>query len=96
MRTYKTSRVLNDEAAFMGLSYMDITGAGIFLLSLMMLGKAVGIQSMLWALVMVITALCLLIPIRMNFRRKIIRDAFLYVFKKGTNHVSKNPRISRN
>lgn len=92
MKERKTSRVLNDESYFLGLSYNDITGAGLFLLGLILLSKALGIKSMLWALMVTITALVMLIPIRLKFRRKILRDSIKYIFSNGVNHVSKNHR----
>lgn len=92
MRERKTSRVLNDESFFLGLSYNDISGAGIFLLGLIILFKSLGIQNMIWALLISIAALAVLIPIRMSFRRKIIRDALKYLFKNGVLNVSKNRR----
>lgn len=92
MRERKTSRVLNDESYFLGLSYNDISGAGIFLLALIILFKVLGIQNMIWALLIAVAALGSLIPIRLSFRRKIIRDAFQYILKNGVIRVSKNNR----
>lgn len=92
MRERKTSRVLNDESYFLGLSYNDITGAGILLLALLLVSKALGVKSMLWALMLTISALVMLIPVRLRFRRKILRDALKYVLTNGVNHVSKNRR----
>lgn len=92
MRERKTSRVLNDESYFLGLSYTDISGAGVFLLGLMLLFKALEIKNTIWALMISVGILGLLIPIRMTFRRKIIRDSFQYLFKNGVTYVSKNHR----
>jgi hypothetical protein len=92
MRERKTSRVLNDESYFLGLSYNDITGAGLLLLGLLLLSKVLGIKSMLWALIATITSLVMLIPVRLKFRRKILRDSLKYIFANGVNHVSKNRR----
>lgn len=93
MRDRKTSRVLNDESYFLGLSYNDISGAGIFLLVLIMIGKMIGIQSQLWALVITVSILVFLIPVRLKYRRKIIRDSFNYLVTQGVINVSKNRRI---
>lgn len=92
MRERKTSRVLNDESYFLGLSYTDISGAGVFLLGLMLLCKALEVKNTIWALMISVGVLGLLIPIRMTFRRKIIRDSFQYIFKNGVTNVSKNHR----
>lgn len=95
MRDRKTSRVLNDESYLLGLSYNDITGAGVFLLSLLLIGKSLGMESMLWALVLTVSLLTSLIPIRLRFRRKILRDSLKYIFNNGVNRVSKYRRNSK-
>lgn len=92
MRERKTSRVLNDESYFLGLSYNDISGAGVFLLGLIILFKALDIKNMIWALLITILVLGSLIPIRLQFRRKIIRDSFQYLLRNGVIRVSKNNR----
>jgi hypothetical protein len=95
MNDRKTSRVLNDESYFLGLSYNDISGAGIFLLVLIFISKALGIESMLCSLAVALSGLVMLIPIRLKFRRKIIRDTLRYSLFNGVIHVSKNRRISQ-
>lgn len=92
MKERKTSRVLNDQSYFLGLSYNDISGAGILLLLLIFVFKLLGIQNMFWALIITILTLSSLIPVRMSFRRKIIRDSFKYFLKNGVIRVSKNRR----
>lgn len=92
MRDRKTSRILNDESYFLGLSYTDISGAGFFLLLLILILKAFGFQNMFWALIITILVLSSLIPIRLSFRRKIIRDSMQYLIKNGVIRVSKNHR----
>lgn len=90
MRTRKTSRVLNDESFLLGLSYNDVTFSGLLMLLLMMITKSLGFESMLWPLSFMILDLVLLIPVRLKFRRKIIRDTFYYLFTHGVIRVSKN------
>lgn len=92
MRERKTSRVLNDESYFLGLSYNDITGAGVLLLVLLFVSKMMGVKSMLWALMVTISVLVMLIPIRLRYRRKILRDTLKYLLKNGVTHVPKNRR----
>lgn len=92
MRERKTSRILNDESFFLGLSYTDISGLGIILLGLILFFKSIGFENMLGALFISLVILCFLIPIRMNFRRKIIRDSLFYFFRHGVVYVSKNSR----
>lgn len=92
MKDKKTSRVLNDDSFLFGLSYNDITGVGLLLLALMLFSKVIGLESMLWALIFSIGVLALLIPIRLRFRRKIIRDTIKYLIFNGVIRVSKNHR----
>lgn len=92
MREKKTSRILNDQSYFLGLSYNDITFSGVFLLVLIILGKIFKIQSQMWALILTVSLLMFLIPIRMKFRRKIIRDSIKYLLVNGVQNVSKNSR----
>lgn len=92
MREKKTSRILNDESYFLGLSYNDISGLGIILLGFILIFKALGIVNMFWALISILAIGSFLIPIRLNFRRKIIRDFFNYLLKNGVHYVSKNHR----
>ncbi|MCE3009746.1 MAG: hypothetical protein LW875_03945 [Proteobacteria bacterium] len=92
MKGHKTSRVLNDESYFLGLSYSDISGVGALLLGIICLLKALGIQNMLWALLFCGAFLVVLIPLRLGFRRKIIRDSLFYFLNHGVVHVSKNNR----
>jgi hypothetical protein len=88
----RTSRVLNDDSYILGLSYGDISGAGIFLLGLLFLGKALKFESQLWALMLSVIALGFLIPIRMKLRRKIIRDGVIYLILKDKVYVKKDYR----
>lgn len=92
MRERKTSRVLNDESFFLGLSYTDISGAGVFLLVLIIVFKFLNIQNAFWALMITVCFLVFLIPIRLGYRRKIIRDSIYYSLKNGVIRVSKDRR----
>ena len=96
MKDRKTSRVLNDDSVILGLSYNDVTAAGMLLGFLLFLGRLLGLASGLWALGLTSSLLIFLIPIRLRYRRKIIRDSAKYVLKKGVNNVSKYSRINRN
>lgn len=90
MRSRKTSRILNDDSYFLGLSYNDISSAGVLLLVLLLAGQALGIGSALWALAICSSVLAALIPVRLKYRRKIIRDSLSYLIFKGVNRVAKN------
>ena len=91
----KTSRILNDESFLFGLSFNDISGLGGLLLGLMLISKALGFESMLWALILVLAIAAMLAGIRMRFRRKIIRDYLFYLFKGRVSHVFRNHRRRR-
>ena len=92
MKDKKTSRILNDESFILGLSYNDISGLGLLMLVLIIVFKILNIKSMFWILILTLLALMALIPVRMTYRRKFIRDFFSYLFRKGVIHVSKNNR----
>lgn len=96
MREKRTSRILNDQSYLLGLSYNDITSVGLFLLFIMILGKAIGIEIGFWGLSLSVGVLVALIPIRLQFRRKIIRDCLLYLLRNGVLRVSKNSRNNKN
>jgi hypothetical protein len=92
LRARRTSRVLNDDSYLLGLSYGDISGAGIFLLVLLFAGKALKFDSQLWALMLSVAVLGVMIPVRMKFRRKIIRDGVIYLILKDKVYVKKDYR----
>lgn len=89
----RTSRVLNDHSYVMGLSYGDISGAGVLLLGLLFLGKILKIDSQLWALLFSLVVLGMIIPIRMKLRRKIIRDSVVHLILKDRVYVKKDSRF---
>lgn len=95
MRKIKTSRILNNDSYFLGLSYNDISLIGVLLLCLILVGKVLKIESQFWALIVTVSFLFFLVPIRMKFRRKIIRDSIKYLFFKGVCSVSRNRRNNK-
>lgn len=96
MREKRTSRILNDQNYLLGLSYNDITAVGIFLLFLVIAAKAISVELGFWSISVAVGILIALIPIRMQFRRKIIRDSLNYLLCNGVLHVSKNRRNHKN
>lgn len=88
MKDGRSSRTLNEEGFLLGLSYLDISALGVLLLSILVINKALGIQSNFYGLLVTLSAGALLIPIRLRFRRKIIRDFIYYHFKKGFDRAS--------
>lgn len=95
MNPRKTSRVLNDNAFLLGLTYNDISGCGVLLLVLLLIFRGLGIKSMLIPLLAACTALVVLIPIRLKYRKKILRDSLSYLFSNGVIYVSKNRRVRK-
>lgn len=93
MREKRTSRILNDHSYLLGLSYNDITAVGIFLLCLIIAAKSMSIELGFWSISISVGILIALIPIRLQFRRKIIRDSLNYLMRNGVLRVSKNNRI---
>jgi hypothetical protein len=76
MKPKQPSRVLNEKSLLLGLDYTDIVGLAMVLMfanfSLKPFGKEV------FALPITLGALICLIPIRMRYRKKIIRDFIAY------------------
>lgn len=80
-RPVRTSRILNDQSFFMGLSHLDISGLALVLLGFLLICKAAGGSPTL-ALGGTIVAASVLIPIRLKYRRKILRDFIRYFIQK--------------
>lgn len=78
MRYHKPSRVLNDRSVFMGLDYIDLAALGFVLLVLQLSLKPWRLE--FYAFFFTSLFALMLSPIRLRFRRKIIRDSLLFVF----------------
>ncbi len=90
MKPRQPSRVLNEKSLLFGLDSLDIVGiAGVMMVSNMML-KPFGKEVL--ALPLAGCALMFLIPIRMRYRRKIIRDFFAYLLGPKVVHGRKHRR----
>lgn len=83
---------INNKSVLFGLSYSDITSLGGVLAVVLFINKRFvdSISVSYWALLSVLIVAFLLIPIRLQFRRKIIRDFLRYFLKKRVIHAPKH------
>ena len=84
----KPSRVLNERSFAMGLEFPDIALLGISLLPGRIVGDFLGVQAL--AILFPILLGALLVPIRLRFRRLIIRDFLGFYLSRRVINVSKN------
>ena len=78
VKTRKPSRILNERSVLMGLDFTDLTGLALAMALFQICLKPFHLE--FFALVLSIALGVVLSPIRMNFRRKILRDSVQYVF----------------
>lgn len=77
------SKHLNEKSIFLGLSYLDISGLGSFLIILIVsLSPLKSDISSYLSLIITFFAGIILIPIRLTKRRKTIRDSVKFLFQK--------------
>lgn len=83
---------INNKSVIFGLSYSDITSLGGVLAVILFINKHfIGALNVSYvALISVLIVALFLIPIRLQFRRKIIRDFLRYFFKKRVIHAPKH------
>ncbi len=90
MITFKPSRILNESSQILGLTVTDL----IFVMSAYVFFQLIlfPFHLEMFALLIAIFLVILLIPIRLKYRRHIIRDFLMStyhsVFKEGFYHVS--------
>ena len=89
---------INDKSVLFGLSYSDVSLMGAILAALLFINKHfVGMISFsYWSLMSIGLMAILLIPIRIQYRRKIIRDFLKHFFKSRLIYAPKHHRIGRN
>ena len=80
MQTFKPSKILNIKSNCLGLTLDDLLGLMVFYTIFQLLFASIGLEilSIIWTF---FTAL-FLIPIRLKFRRGIIRDYLLFLLQK--------------
>lgn len=83
---------INNKSVLFGLSYSDITSLGGVLAVILFINKRfIGALNVSYVALMSIFIVALfLIPIRLQFRRKIIRDFLRYFLKKRVIHAPKH------
>lgn len=86
---------INNKSVIFGLSYSDITSLGGVLAIVLFINKhLIGVLNVsYWALSSVLMGAFLLIPIRLQFRRKIIRDFIKYFFRRRIIYAPKHHRL---
>jgi hypothetical protein len=78
------SRLLNDNGSVIGLNVFDLIGAvGVLVLTGEGL-RPIGLEAL--AVPAAVACLTALIPIRLKYRRKIVRDTLLYILRTGVLH----------
>ena len=80
MKTFRPSKTLNIKSSFFGLSLDDLLGLMVFYTLFQFLFSLIGLDIL--SIVLTFLLLILLIPIRLKFRRGIIKDYFVYLFRK--------------
>lgn len=90
MKRQRPSRVLNERSVLLGLDFPDLVGLACILIVLQLLLKPFNLE--FFALVGTGIATILLMPLRLRFRRKIIRDTIMRFLGPKVIHVSKRDR----
>ena len=80
MKTFRPSKTLNIKSNFFGLTLDDLLGLMIFYTFFQLLFSFIGIDIL--SIVLTFLLCILLIPIRLKFRRGIIKDYFVFLFHK--------------
>ena len=80
MKTFKPSRTLNIKSNFLGLTLDDLLGLMFFYTVFQILFTSFGLEIL--SIILTFFTALFLIPIRLKFRRGIIRDYFVFLFQK--------------
>ena len=80
MKTFKPSKTLNIKSNFFGLTVDDLLGLMLFYTVFQLLFVFIGLE-IVSIILTFITAL-FLIPIRLKYRRGVIKDYFSYLFHR--------------
>jgi hypothetical protein len=90
MKYRKPSRTINEKAVLLGLDFSDLIGLALFLLFLQVCLKPFHLE--FFALLLTCVAMSLLVPLRLRFRRRIIRDFLFKIIGPKVIYVSKSNR----
>lgn len=80
MKTFNPSRTLNIKSNFFGLTLDDLLGLMIFYTFFQLVFALMGLEIV--SLILTFIIALFLIPIRLKYRRGIIRDYFFFLFHK--------------
>ena len=81
MKTFKPSRTLNIKSNFLGLTLDDLLGLMFFYTVFQILFTSLGLEIL--SIILTFFTALFLIPIRLKFRRGIIRDYFVFLLQKA-------------
>ena len=80
MQTFKPSKTLNIKSNFLGLTLDDLLGLMFFYTFFQILFSGIGLEIL--SIVLTFFTALFLIPVRLKFRRGIVRDYIFYLFRK--------------
>ena len=80
MKTFRPSRILNIKSNFFGLTLDDLLGLMFFYTIFQLLFSFLGLEILSIILTFIIALF--LIPIRLKYRRGVVRDYFLFLLQK--------------
>ncbi len=87
----RTSKILNKKSSFFGLGSLDFLFLSLVYIVSQMIFFPLGLEVL--SFVIVILTLLILMPLRLKYRKKLIRDGVFYFFvkfiKRGVLHVRK-------
>ena len=83
MQTFKPSKTLNIKSNFFGLTLDDLLGLMVFYTLFQLLFSLIGFDIL--SIIVTFFLSLFLIPIRLKFRRGIIKDYFVFLFNKFLN-----------
>lgn len=93
MKSFKPSRIINESSVFMGLNTKDIVGLSFVFVFFLIVLNFFGLQ--LWAFSIAICTAFVLSKIRLEYRRKIIRDTLRYYLGDRVVRNRENSRFKK-
>ena len=87
MKTFKPLKTLNIKSNFLGLTLDDLLGLMFFYTFFQILFASIGLEIL--SIILTFFTALFLIPIRLKFRRGIIRDYFVFLLQKTLKGVLK-------
>lgn len=87
MKSFKPSKTLNIKSNFLGLTLDDLLGLMFFYTFFQILFASIGLEIL--SIILTFFTALFLIPIRLKFRRGIIRDYFVFLLQKTLKGILK-------